>query len=471
MSAMDGNMDLDKHLNNLSENCAEIIDEMLDDVTHTMQAWVPVFKNGQLASTRRENATDYRKIRHIVMMDKRWTDNPAFIASKKILMNEAKALRGDGQHHDKPDDFATKQLALFVAQLAKSKKERSAASFNDTLSKFHSHLNANLRHTTYITPLYSVRGDFTIRLAPDLHVRKATAEEYYRIIRLQNVQVRELDQYQRRLEFVLSCRMPGPTNKAQSQKVTSAYSFAVSLLKLFKDGYPQFGRVYEIESEYMEVGKIELIESYYENPTAFKEVQMTKSDAQQFEVFYQTVIQKPNKVKNAEFLNSAIARFGMAYMHQNVTNKILDYVISLEALLTNSRSESTFRLAHRTAALYADTDCERVHTWEFIKQAYAFRSGVVHESKERRITMHGKPITNDRAEHMLHKIVKKSIHRMVGLLGPYEKQEHILAALDRSMYDRIEMDAIRKTWRPIKSYHKNHAKDNIFEAAKSRKNL
>ena len=460
---MDKNGDLDTHLKNLSENCAEFMDEMLDDVTHVMQVWVPVFKNGQLASTRKENSTDYRKIRHAVMRDKRWTDDAAFIASKKILIREENALRGNGQHHDEPAHFATKQIALFVAQLAKNKKERSATAFNYTLSKFYDHMNANLSHTTYIAPLYSVKGDFTIRLAANLHVREVTEDEYSRIVRLQNTQIRELDQYQRRLKFVLSCKLPGPTNRTRLQKVTSIYSFAISLLNLFKDGYPQFGRVYEIESEHMEVGRIELMKSHYENPAAFKEMRMTKGDASQFATFYQTVIQKPKKVKKVEFLNSAVARFGMAYAHQNVANRIVDYVISLETLLTTSPGESRLKLAHRTAALYADTDSGRVCTWEFIKQAYGFRSGMVHESKGRPVIMFGTPITSDKVVSILHKIAKESIHRMVGLLGQYEKQKDILNALDRSIYDRKEMGAIRKMWRPIRPYHKSHEGDQVFE--------
>lgn len=448
------NSNLDKYLRKMSKNCAELIDEMLDDRTYVTHTQVPVFKNGYLASTRNEKVIDYRKIRFAVTRNKQWTGNSSFNICKNILKSDVTILRGDGPHDDDPDDFAVKQLALFVAQLAKDNGHKSPTKFRTTLSKFYCHLRADLHQTTYIAPLYSVKGGFSmIRLPPNLHVREVTVNEYSRIVRLQSIHMRELDQYQRRLKFVLSCNLPGPPSKDLLQKAISDYSLALSLLKLFKDGYPQFGRVYEIESEYMDVGRIESTPSYYENPTEFKEIQMSKADVKKFEMFYHAVTKKRNEIKKPEFLFNAIARFGMAYVHRSSSNKIVDYVISLEALLTDSPGESTLKLAHRTAALYADTDSERVDTWEFMKQVYGFRSGMVHKSEERPVKIRSATIGVDDVESRLYKITKRSIHRMIGLLGPYKKQKEILDALDRSIYDRKEMGMVRKMWRLISSYY------------------
>ena len=444
---MYANRALDKCLRSLSESCAGLIDERLNDGAYLARVRVPVFKNGQLTDSRTQETTDYRKLRHDVANNKRWTDYDAFNASVDIVKNDAGKLRGDGPHDEGPDDFARKQLALFVAQLAKDGGHKSPAALRAALSRFCDHLS-DLRHTTYIAPLYNVKGDFTMRLAPNLHVRKATADEYGRIVRLQSVPVREIDTYRRRLKFVLSCSVPGSPSKDALQEAIKTYSLAVSLLKLFKDGYPQFGRVYEVESEHMDAGRIESTQSYYENPTAFKETRMTKNDARRFGEFYRTVVKRIGEDKKRQFVSNAIGRFGMAYVHRNPANKIVDYVISLEAMLMSSPGESTLKLAHRTAALYADTDAERVETWEFMKQAYNFRSGIVHASKERPFKMRSSIVSVEEVELWLHKIAKRSIPRMIGLLGSYKSQDDILGALDRSVYDRKEMRSVRKAWGP-----------------------
>ena len=449
---MYANRALDKCLRSMSESCAGLIEERLNDGAYLARIQMPVFKNGQLASSRTEETTDYRKLRHDAATNQRWTDYDAFNASVDIVKNDAEKLRGDGPHDEGPGDFARKQLALFVAQLAKDGGHKSPVALRATLSRFCGHLS-DLHHTTYIAPLYNVQGDFSaMRLALNLHVRKATTDEYARIVRLQSVPVREIDTYRRRLKFVLSYHVPGSPSKDALQKAISEYSLAVNLLKLFKYGYPQFGRVYEIESEHMEAGRIESTQSYYENPTAFRETRVTKNDARRFGEFYCTVVKRIGDDKKRQFVSNAIGRFGMAYVHRSPANKIVDYVISLEALLTSSAGDTALKLAHRTAALYADTDTERVETWEFMKQAYNFRSGIVHGSKKRTVTMRSSTLSIEDVEQRLHRIAKKSIPRMIGLLGSYKNQNEVLCALDRSIYDRKEMHNIRKAWGPKSRY-------------------
>ena len=439
----------------MSVSCADLIDERLNDSAYTVEMRVPVRKNGQLVSVHTERRVDHRKILHDVIKNKLWHRDSSFAISKSILKTDEHKLRGRSSYDDSPDEFAHKQLALFVAQLAKNRGHKSPTALRATLSQFWRHLNADLSNTTYISPLYNLTGDFsTIRLESNLHIRPVTEEEYSKIVKLQNVPTKEIDEYRKSLKFVLSCSMPGSSNKDLIQKAIDKYSFTISLLKLFRDGYPQFGRVYEVESEHVDVGTIDpMHQSYYENPTAFSKTRITKNEARRFEIFYTQVVKKLSDAKKSKFIRNSLARFSMAYVHRIPANKIVDYVISLEALLVPSSNESVCKLlAHRTAALYADTDAAMVETWEFIQQSYNFRSGIVHASKERKIKVGSTPIPIRDVELRLHKIAKESILRVLGLTGLYENHDAMLQALDRSIYDRSEMRQIRKAWRPFQSY-------------------
>ena len=140
----------------------------------------------------------------------------------------------------------------------------------------------------------------------------------------------------------------------------------------------------------------------------------------------------------------------MAYTHRTISNKIVDYVIALEVLLTDSPGESTIKLAHRIAALCGDTDDEMLESWEFMRAAYNFRSGIVHASKERKITIQSRTVPVNEISNKLHKMTKKSILRVINLLDTYEKQREILDALDQSVYDRKRIIRLRKAWKSVK---------------------
>lgn len=438
---------LTQHLKKLSQLCSGLIEEMLDGEKYRTQAHVPSFDKGRLVKIiQQQDSLNFRKMRYDIERDKRWTGSPSFKIAKNILKNRAEELRGGGSHYDDDDVFATKQIALFVTQLALRGGHKDHDAFRATLSKFYRHLSNCLKHATYVTPLYNTGGDFSeIKLSPNLRIRRVTDAEYSKIVRLDTA-MENVPIYKRRLRFVLVCREAGPPSKQLQQEATSKYVLALNALRLFKDGDPQFGRVYGIESEHMDVGTIETLQSHYENPVAFKEVGLSGTDVRKFESFHSMMAKRLEDPKRSGFLHNVISRFGMAHMHRMHANRIVDYVIALEALLTDSPGESTLKLAHRTAAICADTDSDRVNTWEFIKRAYNFRSGIVHKSEERKITVRSSVMEVKDVDSRLHGITKKSILRMVALLGTYKSQKDVLDALDRSMYDRKELARLQKTW-------------------------
>lgn len=441
---MHTNKSLNQYLKKISQRCVEFIDELQSDNKYKIDVQIPIFKKEQLADIRQIKSLEYSRIQFAIIKEKRWVNDPSLKIAKNILKNDTKLLRSKDPG-DNPNDFASRQIALFVSQLTKDNGHKTIDAFRTTLSKFHNHLNRDSKYAIYITPLYNMKWSFSkIALSPNLYIREITDREYSKIVRLDRAVMKDIAQYQRRLKFVLVCRMTGTASKQLLQEAISTYVLVLNTLRLFKEGDAQFGRVYEIESESMDVGKIESLPSYYENPVACKEVFLSKTDVHKFELFYDKMIKTLKDPKKSEFLYNAINRFGMAYQHRTPTNKIIDYVIALESLLTDSPGESTLKLAHRTASIYANTDDERVDTWDFIRHVYNFRSGIIHSSKERRIKIQSSIMDVDIAESKLHTITKKSIQRMMSLLGTYKTQKNVLDILDRAIYNRKEMLKLRK---------------------------
>jgi hypothetical protein len=88
-----------------------------------------------------------------------------------------------------------------------------------------------------------------------------------------------------------------------------------------------------------------------------------------------------------EFLSSSIDRFTSASSMmgdwETLDSQILDYVISMEALLADGE-EIAQKLATRMAILLGGTSDQRLDTYDFVKYAYKWRSRVVHGERSNR---------------------------------------------------------------------------------------
>ena len=116
------------------------------------------------------------------------------------------------------------------------------------------------------------------------------------------------------------------------------YESVLNQLKLFTEGNPQFGNIYKLEFDKQYTGKLNFFESGYEKPSSPKTIMLTPRKIKDFVKFYADLSEKCNEMT---FLYTSIKRFGMAYHHRSESDKIVDYVISLEALLVLGPGEST----------------------------------------------------------------------------------------------------------------------------------
>lgn len=78
-------------------------------------------------------------------------------------------------------------------------------------------------------------------------------------------------------------------------------------------------------------------------------------------------------------LGIALGRFTDGYEKLKLEDRIIDYMIGLEALyLQEESAELSYRIAHRTAVLLSDDKKERQEVFTKIRHSYDLRSKILH---------------------------------------------------------------------------------------------
>lgn len=88
------------------------------------------------------------------------------------------------------------------------------------------------------------------------------------------------------------------------------------------------------------------------------------------------------KKESSSPLGIALSRFTDGYERIKSEDKIIDYMIALEALyLQEGTAELSYRLAHRVSVLLTKDKKERRRLFEMTRKSYDLRSKIVHGSK------------------------------------------------------------------------------------------
>ena len=312
--------------------------------------------------------------------------------------------------------------------------------FKKILSNFNEYLIDDSPSHYYLTPLFNVEGDFKkIILSQTIQIRPITNAEYIKITNLENLPIREIPIHHKMVKYVLVNKVEKSFIDNNSM-ISNSFEYVTNILKLFKDGNPQFGNTYWIPSPNWNVENLKIIEINHER-FSYQKYVLQKNDVQQFKNFYNAISKKIENTNHPEFLLSAMRRFGLSYRHQSI-DAIVDSVISLESLLVPGIGESTLKLAHRLTSLIGETDSERLKIWTFMKEAYKFRSGIIHESKQRSFKIDSELVEPDNVSKILIMYNKKAIINTCKLLDHYITQKDIVDELDKSMYDRKKIKNI-----------------------------
>ncbi len=142
---------------------------------------------------------------------------------------------------------------------------------------------------------------------------------------------------------------------------------------------------------------------------------------------------KRSKTKSNKYLDVALRRFNLGIEETDFEDKMIDYLISFEALYLQERRELTYRLSNRVAILLGKEEKETEEIKQTIKKAYDLRSVIVHGKDFRPIKIEGKTIQTRDFAFIIENYLRKSIRLFIELSKNYKKQEAIIKELDKSL--------------------------------------
>ncbi|MBI5049018.1 MAG: hypothetical protein HZB54_08755 [Deltaproteobacteria bacterium] len=109
---------------------------------------------------------------------------------------------------------------------------------------------------------------------------------------------------------------------------------------------------------------------------------LLKSEIDEFKSFWSE--KSTAKLPEKNFLSVGIRRFSQSNERDNIEDRIIDLMISAEAIFLSSggsfQGELKYRLSHR-ASMFIGTDVElQRYVFDFMQKAYDVRSSIVHGS-------------------------------------------------------------------------------------------
>lgn len=144
--------------------------------------------------------------------------------------------------------------------------------------------------------------------------------------------------------------------------------------------------------------------------------------------------------KDNRYIEIAIRYFNFAKERDSNEDKIVDFVIALEALYLNGdHGEFTYKLAHRAASMLGSTFDRRRVAFEKVKAAYNLRSQIVHGGSDPK----KRKITNEDVEKV-DNYVRISIVEYLNLNKKYNSKKLILEKIDESLFGEASWDTLQK---------------------------
>ena len=142
-------------------------------------------------------------------------------------------------------------------------------------------------------------------------------------------------------------------------------------------------------------------------------------------------VYRGTNIPEKHFLSVAIRRFSQANERESVEDKIIDFLISAEALFLSSggsfQGELKYRLSHRAAMfIEGETEAQR-KIFKFMQKAYDVRSAIVHGAAPKLPTKEdGKPCSLDEFCMDVEAYLRFSLNKTIEMASTAESPSKIL---------------------------------------------
>jgi hypothetical protein len=325
-------------------------------------------------------------------------------------------------------------LFICYASLSESFPKFGERGFRYVYSRMESHLYGELEYTHFI-PLHSfTMATKKMILADKVMIREIVAEEKAHLVDL-GLHFSELTPLKYVAEF----------HGNNSQQADRTFQNLINALKLFKKGAVSYGIMSSQTDQnwcpmytyarFLPNAKIHMLRlPFYE---------LNEDEMRRFRKFYKMFERINEKISRLLFMQIAIKRFGSAVGEFEIEDRILDLMIALEALYSDSAGDITYRLAVRIPTLLNVNRHYAFFLSRFVKEIYGVRSSLVHGSKIERNLKTTEFSISESAE-ILESITRSSIRKFLNLLKDFNRKEDIIALLDKAVITRSDYHRLTK---------------------------
>lgn len=221
----------------------------------------------------------------------------------------------------------------------------------------------------------------------------------------------------------------------------------ITALRLYKHGSVNFNVIAE-ESDLWQPASVKSYgygKSDYKRPLGPKYA-LTSSEVKGFKHVFRkyTKFQQRNRKSPTEYLNIAIRRFNLGVSETEVEDKVIDFMISFEAMFLENQGELTFKLSNRIAILLGKTKDERKIIREIMKESYGWRGAIVHGKKKRELKIMKNSISEKDLVIKIEDLLRRSILGFIGLNEKNKSHETIVENLDFGLLDMKMMRELQR---------------------------
>jgi len=315
--------------------------------------------------------------------------------------------------------------------------------FNEVYSEFEKYFYTNVEKYSVTSPLEKFSCDTNkIDLGKGLRIRRIYDEEKSGYLRLRAdslipVSFGELNilNITHVLETIYSHRKKTPIDISSCRR---DFEDIVTVLRLFKSGSVDFSVVRKAPLSWQTgLGTSYGSQGRYTSPQGPKYT-LAESEVKQFKRIwkkYRKFRMERAKLKANKYLEIALRRFNLGVEESDFENKMIDYVISLEALYLRERRELKYRLSNRVAILIRTEEKEVEKIRRIIGKAYDLRSDIVHGAEIEPIKIDEKTIKPRDFASEVEEYLRRSIRSFIILSKTYKNRQTILEKLDKSLFN------------------------------------
>lgn len=326
--------------------------------------------------------------------------------------------------------------------------------FEYIFKSFVKFLDKGILEVYYFVPLFqlSFPSRYKQKELEDLKLSKITPEQF-KIIKENLVGNHSTPGYLRKLGYVLETTVSFENNPdEEDQHANKRFIRFLNACRLFSEGDVQLGPIYK-NYTFWTLNSSKIL-NMHDIHLGQKNIKLNAASFSKLKKFYNDFCSINLENKDWSFIQVAIDRFSSSISRRNDIDKIVDLNVSLESLFS-SASDTSFKIAFRTAMMMAPDENEQERCWNFIKNTYRLRNDILHGRKS-----NDYDVSSDVKE--LERIIRISIRKFLSLTKSISKDElksqgelsdgkkirdYILDQLDLGLINRSKLVNLEKKFR------------------------